>query len=177
MVRRNGSIEAVDYSYPTDLGSAFDGVVTIDGRSFHVRVYLNKDVRLEPGHRVRGSFSFRISFGSDTDNLNNAGRGIFLYATQNGVCTPQRYWQPALIRYPAIWRHQIKAMINKILLDDVEGFARGLMLGDRTGIDYETNTVMKVSGISHIIAVSGLHVSILFGLVHLIGFRRRFLTS
>ena len=45
-------------------------------------------------------------------------------------------------------------------------FASALLLGDRSGITYQMNTAFKVSGISHIIAVSGLHVSILFGLIY-----------
>lgn len=171
------TIEVSDYSYRTDYGSAFDGMVTIDGRTFHVCVYLNTFERLEPGHRVRGSFCFHMTFGHEEDSLNEAGTGNFLFAIQDGVCTPQKYWRPALIHYPAIWRHQLKTVINKSFPEDVEGFARALLLGDRSGIDYETNTAMKISGISHVIAVSGLHVSILFGLIYLISGRRRIMTA
>ena len=68
-------------------------------------------------------------------------------------------------------------MINGCFPADTAGFAWALLLGDRTGIDYETNTAFKVSGISHIIAVSGLHVSILFALVYVLCFKRRWLVA
>ena len=51
-----------------------------------------------------------------------------------------------------------------------------MLLGDRSDISYEVNTAFKVSGISHIIAVSGLHVSILFGLLYTLMAKRRILS-
>ena len=38
-------------------------------------------------------------------------------------------------------------------VEDTAPFAKALLLGDRSGIDYETNTAFKVSGIMHMIAV------------------------
>jgi competence protein ComEC len=52
-----------------------------------------------------------------------------------------------------------------------------LLLGDHSGLDYETETAFKVSGIRHIIAVSGLHVSILFALIYLMAGKNRVLTA
>ena len=59
---------------------------------------------------------------------------------------------------------------------DTAGFAKALLLGDRSGIDYETDTALTLSGIVHVVSVSGLHISILLAAIFLLLGRRRFLT-
>ena len=171
------TIAVRDYGYSTDYGCAFDGTVTLNGRIYSVRVYLDEYRKLEPGNRVRGCFRFRLTTGGLEDPSYHRGKGIFLIADQEGSCVVQRYWLRGLVDYPAIWRRELKTILRRALPGDVSGFARGLLLGDKTGIDYETSTAFKISGVSHIIAVSGLHLSILFGLVYLITGRRRVLTA
>jgi len=169
------TIEVSDYSYLTSNGSAFEGKISLNNRTYKVRVYLNTIESLEPGHRVRGDFRLHMTFGSGEDFLNNAGKGIFLFAYQDGNCVMQKYYHHGIQHLPAIWRNNLKNMIGKTYPGDAEGFARALMLGDTSGIDYETNTAMKVSGIRHVIAVSGLHISIVFGLIYLLAGKKRLL--
>lgn len=171
------TIAVRDYSVSTDYGSAFDGTVTLNGRIYSVRVYLDDFRRLEPGNRIRGNFRFRLTTGGEEEPTYQRGKGVFLIAYQEGAAVTQRYYLRALTDYPAIWREELKTILRKALPGDVSGFARGLLLGDKTGIDYEASTAFKVSGVSHIVAVSGLHLSILFGLVYLITGRRRVLTA
>ena len=67
-------------------------------------------------------------------------------------------------------------MLEELLPEDTSVFARALLIGDTSDLDYETKTDFTVSGIRHIVAVSGLHVSILFSLVNLSSLRKRFLS-
>lgn len=167
-----------DYSYDTNYGCAFDGTITLDGKLCRVRVYLNDKVDLEPGNRVIASFQFKKTTGGGVDEvLYHRGQGIFLLAYQKGNAVIERCWSTPWRDYPAVWRQELKKVIDRSFPEDTAGFAKALLLGDRMDIDYETNTAFKVSGISHIIAVSGLHVSILFGLVYFMSGRRRFLTT
>ena len=168
------TIEALDYSYPTQYGAAFDGRLVLEGQGFQVRTYLDTDPKLEPGDRVKGEF--RLSFTVGESEYYPAD-GIFLVAYPQGHAIIQNYYEPLWYHYPAIWRQTLKDQIDNCFPEDTAGFAKALLLGDRTGIDYETNTAFKVSGISHIIAVSGLHVSILFGLIYILTFKRRVLTA
>ncbi len=168
------TIEVLDYSQKTDNGCAFDGQLLLEGKIFRVRTYLDEYERLEPGHRVRGEFRFRYT----TDKYSYLqSDGTFLIAYGGEDTVMQRYYLPNWYVYPAIWRNELGSILDNTFPKDTAGFAKALLLGDRSGIDYETNTAFKESGISHVIAVSGLHVSILFGLVYLITARRRFLTA
>ena len=167
-----------DYSYEYGYGSAVDGSVEIDGKQYRVRVYLNDVVELEPGNRIVGEFKFRYTSAGGLDEvLYHRSEGIFLLASQRGNCVVERCWTVPLLDMPAVWRQELLGIIDDCFEADTAGFAKALLLGDRTGIDYETDTAFKVSGISHIIAVSGLHLSILFAFVTVLSGRRRFLTS
>lgn len=167
-----------DYSYDTTYGAAVDGTVLLDKRSYHVRVYLNDQESLEPGDRIIGALSFRYTTsGGAAEILYHRSEGIFLLAYQEGRCVFERCWSTPLADYPALWRNALIQIIDDAFPEDTAGFAKALMLGDRTDIDYETNTDFKVSGISHIIAVSGLHVSILFGMIYFLTGKRRLFTA
>ena len=171
------TIIVTDYSYETDRGCAFHGEVEIGEHRYKIRVYLNETVLLEPGNRVIGEFKYATVIGSGVDVTHHQGNGVFLTASQRSNVVVERFWSVPWRLYPVVWGHRIAEVLVDVFPKDVRGFALALLLGDRSQIDYETNTAFKISGISHIIAVSGLHVSILLALVYLITGRRRFLTS
>lgn len=167
-----------DYSYETDYGVAADGEIMVEGKTYQVRLYLNDAVKLEPGNRVIGQFRFRYTTSGGLDEvLYHRSQGIFLMAYQKGNVVVERFWSMPLLGYIPMWQQKLTEVIDSAFPDDVSGFAKALFLGDSSGIDYETDTAFKISGIRHIIAVSGLHVSILFGLIYLLTARRRYLTA
>lgn len=174
----NYTIAAQDYSFETSHGCCFDGSLIINDRAYRVRAYLNDWAQIEPGDRVDGEFSFRFTpAGDDNEMTSYPGKGIFLLAFQAGEYQISGGNEPVLWDYPAIWRQTLRQIIEDSFPADTFVFANALLLGDKKGIDYQTNTAFKISGISHIIAVSGLHVSILFSLVYNLTARRRFLAA
>ena len=62
-------------------------------------------------------------------------------------------------------RMWIQDEINKQFHGETAGIVKALLTADRSGISYETTNSMSVTGISHTIAVSGMHVSILLSVV------------
>lgn len=172
-------IEAVDYSYDTDYGSAVDGISSWDGKSVRLKVYLDEHgVILNPGDELRGTFRFRITNdGGEKEPTYHRGRGITLIASQTGELQVRATTIPKWM-YPAAYvRNLLTKNLLELFPDDTAAFAVALLLGDSSGLDYETETDFKVSGIRHIIAVSGLHISILFSLVYLMAGKNRFWTA
>ncbi len=55
-------------------------------------------------------------------------------------------------------------------------FSKALLLGDDSEIAYETDLSFQKSGIRHVIAVSGLHVSVLFSAVYFVAGKKSLLT-
>lgn len=55
-------------------------------------------------------------------------------------------------------RKYLNSQINHLHNEQAAGLIRGLLLADRSGIDYKTKSEFVNSGVVHILAVSGLHV-------------------
>lgn len=167
---------ATDYSYDTDYGIGVDAQILIDGRKYDIRLYLNTDSPLKPGDQITGNYSLRYT-NRPEDTTYHRGNGMLLLGYPRGSIETQPCEKTPLRYFPAVLRQKLLTTIENAFPSDTGFFAKALLLGDRTDVDYETNTAFKVSGISHIIAVSGLHVSILFSLVYLIAGKRRVLTA
>lgn len=172
------SIAATDYSYETDYGAAVEGILTVEGKPVRVKAYLNGENSVRPGDRLLGPFRFRVTTPDGADEPTaHQGKGIFLLAYEEETAQLQEPEQMPRWTIPARLRYRLLDMLGKYFPEDTAGFAKALLLGDRNGIDYETNTAFKLSGISHVIAVSGLHVTILFTLISMLCFRRRWLVA
>lgn len=172
------SIYATDYSYQTDYGCAVTGRVELNGKSYKVLTYLPEKTVLAPGDWVNGSFKLRSTLpGCSKDSKINRGDGVFLKAYPEGeltVCCPEKM---SVWAYPAYIRAYMTGMIGHIFPEDTSAFAKALLLGETEDLSYETDTDLKLSGIRHVVAVSGLHVTILFSLVYTFTGRRKWLTA
>lgn len=171
------TIEVLDYGFETEYGMAADGNASWQGRTYRIRFYMDEYQSVFPGDIVSGTFRFRITEEGLEDSTFHRGNGIALLAYQSGKAVVEHrqmpWWQ-----YPAAHiRQYLTDLIREIFPADTESFARALLLGDDHDITYQQNTAFKISGIRHIIAVSGLHVSILFGFVYTVTGKRRFLTA
>lgn len=163
-----------DYGYETDYGTAVDATIYLEGKWYRAKLYLNGSPELCPGDYLRGSFRLRITTpGGAKDATYHQGKGIFLLGYQKDDAQLARGTKIPWYLYPSKLRQQVIGMLERFCPSDTAGFAKALLVGDRTGIDYETNTAFKISGISHIIAVSGLHVSIVFAMIHTLCLKRR----
>ncbi len=172
----NAVIRVSDYSYETAYGIGVDGSVQLEGKSYRLRAYLDLDKTLEPGDTVSGQFRFRATTPKESRTY-HAGNGIFLLAYQVDEVSVSPHTDASWRDIPARLRHRIQAILQTCIPQDAAPFARALLLGDTTGLSYGVDTSLKISGIRHVAAVSGLHVSILFALLTAVTFRKRFLTA
>ena len=171
------TIIATDFSYDTDYGVAGDGKLQLNGRTYRVRYYLSTKEPICPGDQLTGSVRLRYTGdGGSQEPTHHQTDGIFFLAycydemsVSKEEAVPARY-------FPAVLRQKITEILNSTFPKDTLAFARALLLGDSSLLTYRMNTAFAVSGIRHVIAVSGLHVSILFSLVYLMLGERRILT-
>ncbi len=171
------TVYLTDYSTPGNYGSSGDALVFQDGKPYRLKVYLNEDWNLEPGDRVTGAFRFRVTtFGGEKEGTYYAGKGIFLIAYQSGEISPEKCSSRPWWCYPAVLRKGIGDRLQDYFSGDAGGFAQALLLGDSSNLSYSTDTALKIGGIRHIIAVSGLHVSILYGFLSTLTMKRRYMT-
>ena len=173
-------IRASDYIRTTDYGYAVDGQINLDGKIYDVCAYLDETqelLELVPGDMISGEFRFKVTTdGNMGASTYHQGNGTFLVAYQKGdiqVASGEQTFRDM----PAVLRHWIQCMLESAFPDDTAAFAKALFLGDASDLSYEVDTAFKASGIRHIIAVSGLHVSILFSAIYFISGKRRGLTA
>ena len=174
-VTQEAVIRCTGFPEKTDYGYRVDGLLEIEEKRYQVLCYLDCGEDLSPGMLISGPFRFRYTApGSTEESTYYQGEGIFLLAYQEDTLTViqgETSWQD----YPAIFRQKVLGILKETLPEDAAVFAKALLLGETSGLDYRTKTDFTVSGIRHIIAVSGLHVSILFSLVNLVSLRKRLL--
>ncbi len=66
------------------------------------------------------------------------------------------------------WRRQLASHVNAAAGPRAGGFAAALMSGDRSFMAPEDAEALRGSGLAHLLAISGLHMAIVGGLVYLI---------
>lgn len=172
------TVTATDYSYETDYGVGVDGEFLLDGKTYKIRLYVDSSEEICPGDTITGTFKLRYTApGGMRDPTYHAGEGILFLGYERGSAVIRRALSLETEYYASDLRHQISALLSVVFPEDVSAFARALLLGDDYDLDYETDTALKVSGIRHIVAVSGLHVAILFAMLRAVSLNRRWLTA
>lgn len=162
-------------SWPGKYGTVAEGKLHLSGRDYGLRLYLQESRSLQPGDQVEGTFFFRTT---RSENRYYVGKGIFLLAYQaSDSVTVSHPLQPQWKTLPARIRRQFQQTLSQCLPPETAGFARAVLLGDTAGLSYSVDTQLKISGLRHVAAVSGLHVSVLFALVMNITFRKRYLSA
>ena len=168
---------AADYSYETDYGSAVDGQMRYDGRSYRVKIYLNTRNQVRPGDRIEGLFRLRYTGGGIQPATYHIGKGTYLLAYPADE-TAITQGDPMALRYLAVrLRNATLQMIDRVFPEDTAAFAKSLLLGDDSQMAYETLSAFSLTGVRHIIAVSGLHVSIFLSMVCIVTKKRPVLTA
>lgn len=170
-------IEVTDFSRPTEKGVTAVGRTELDGKTYQIQFYLNEPAPLSPGDRVDGGFVLRYTGGGAEQPTYHQGKGIFLLAYPKGIVETQNEGAVPLKYFAAVLRQRILSLLDGIFPADSAPFAKALLIGQIHDLSYETVTSLKVSGIYHVVAVSGMHVSILFALVYMLCGKHRVFTA
>lgn len=168
--REDGYAEICSYSVTEDDRTKVEAYVHTDHGSVRSSLLLNNvSVRLKPGDRIIGDFRLSPSNqGRDGDEfLYYQSKGILIngYCTVKSVQSPKRY----PVRYfPQYLSERIRNKLDVSVPADASGFMKALLTGDRSSLTFEEEQNLSIAGLSHIIAVSGMHASLLIGILYLI---------
>ncbi len=172
------TVRSSDYGQASGYGSWVEGTVELDGRPYDAIVYLDTNRAVSPGDRFTASFRCRVTTSHGEEGATyHQGKGIFLLLYQAGDTVAFHPGEISRWDLPVRLRRSIGDLLSAAFPADTAPFAKALLLGDTSQLGYETDTDLKISGIRHVAAVSGLHVSILFSLISAVAFRKRFLTA
>lgn len=124
--------------------------------------------------------SIEMKFVSATERYDEetdiyTSRGILLRAyAQSEPELVGRDWRSVLY-FPAAISSGISRVIGEVFPEDVRGFVKALLVGDSSELneDYILTNALSVAGTRHVVAVSGMHLSLLYGAITFLVGRKR----
>lgn len=174
----NADVTITTFSWETDYGIAADGEMTLSGKTYKLRLYIDDPVALAPGDTVRGNFSMRYTApGGSRDATFHAGKKILLLGYQEDGLVVSRANGRSVRYLGEYFSRFLCDRLEALFPGEIFAFVKALLLGKAEDLTYRTDTALSVSGIRHIIAVSGLHVAMLYTLIRNVTFRRPWLTA
>ena len=161
---------ATDYSEPTTYGIRVPARVEADGKTVRALVWLYSEEELEPGDQF--SVTAELRSADEGNSFYNRSDGIFLRAYGKGTPEITKTARTDICYAPRRIAHFMKQVLRECVPEDAAGFAVALATGNRAGIRTGQRDLLKITGIYHMLAISGMHLSILTGFVSRL-FRRK----
>ncbi len=120
---------------------------------------------LSAGDTLSGAFYFESTDGEGLLGKASLADGILLSATATDSPRLVGHTEKPLFVKLALIRNAVGKALDTALTEDGASMMRALLLADKSGIDSEVKEGFSTLGISHLFAVSGLHLSILMGML------------
>lgn len=143
-----------------------------------IRMYSWEELPISPYDTVRMTAVLGPSWNSEDMRMYALSSGVLLQAEEVALLsvTPAEGELPLRYRIVQL-RERLSASISENLGAENAGLLRGILFGDKSGITEEITQDFRQLGISHLLAVSGLHMSVwamtLFSLLNKARLRRR----
>jgi competence protein ComEC len=161
---------ALSYSQETSYGLRVEAKISALGETSRAYVYLTDEDPLKPGDRFTVTARLEDSL-SDGDTYGYS-EGIWLYAygTEAPEVTP---CSEVPLRYlPKVIAHSLEGSLAQWASEETLGYAIALTTGNRSYLADSEKANLKSAGIYHMLALSGMHLAVLIGMLRLL-FRRK----
>ena len=155
--------QAADYGVSSSGGQWVSLSCPTDGLPIRVDLYLRDgSLDIAPGDTL----TLEVSL------LDSASGGDYYSYTQGTYLTGYGRSQPEVtshgvsLRYlPRYIAHRLGQSVQQCFPADVQGYAAALIVGDRTGLSLSEKKSLQQSGIYHTLALSGMHMTVLTGML------------
>lgn len=138
-------------------------ITELDGKPAHIRVQCSDFPAAEAGERFTARFTLR-TLKNDRYRLAKQSDGVYLRAEYAGSYSPL----PAS-RHPVFGLYRLRqrgsTALKRRMPSDSAALISAMLLGDTTRLSDADRNAFAAAGVSHLLAVSGLHVALLAGLL------------
>lgn len=144
----------------------------INGTPCNIRVSCSAFPASEPGDCFEATFALQEIL-SDQYRLSRFADGVYLEAEYREGYTalaPSHAWNFRLYRL----RKQLSHALCVWMPDELGGMEAAMLLGDKERLSQTVEDTFRTAGVSHMLAISGLHLSLMCGLLSAGGKRWRF---
>lgn len=169
-VTLTAEVESTGRAYTAGRVSAVLMVEKVDGEAVHFRVECASLPKCEAGGRIRGRFSLDVP--DATQRLDDYADGIVLSAEYlSGMLRlgPSESFRARTARLQAA----LSRALRKGMVENTGGVLAAMVVGDRSHLTSTLRSAYRGAGLSHVLVVSGLHVTIFCGLLDALPHRER----
>ena len=153
-------VESVSPSYYPGIVDAVLRVERVNGKAADLRVECDALPQCEAGERVEGRFVLEVPEPAERTALFADGAALLAKEPQAFA----RLGQGSSFRArTSRLQKRLSASLRKGLSEDVGGVLAAMTVGDRNHLSSALRSAYRGAGLSHVLVVSGLHVSILCG--------------
>lgn len=145
-----------NFSYPIKTES-----INGEKRKIRMRLYTAYNISAEPYDKIEFS-SYPFVPGEDNDSMLGyfKGKGVYIAAyTKYDVKVYEPDKKP-LVAFFSLRKAESEKNIRENFDGDYAEFAISILFGDKTYLSDEAKDSFRLAGLSHIMAVSGLHMSV-----------------
>ena len=169
-VTLTAEVESTGRAYTAGRVSAVLMVEKVDGKAVHFRVECASLPKCEAGGRIRGRFSLDVP--DATQRLDDYADGIVLSAEYlSGML---RLGQSESFRArTARLQAALSRALRKGMAENTGGVLAAMVVGDRSHLTSTLRSAYRGAGLSHVLVVSGLHVTIFCGLLDALPHKER----
>ena len=145
-------------------------VEKVDGEAVHFRMECASLPKCEAGGRIRGRFSLDVP--DATQRLDDYADGI---RPQRGISVrdASSWAQRKLPRPDGALQAALSRALRKGMAENTGGVLAAMVVGDRSHLTSTLRSAYRGAGLSHVLVVSGLHVTIFCGLLDALPHRER----
>jgi competence protein ComEC len=121
-------------------------------------VALKGEVSMPPGPRNPGEFNARAFYeanGIANEFYTKGLENVVVLSEKEGAWLRRAFFAPA--------RRKLLRLIDRAVGGEEGEFLKGLLVGERSGIQPETNEAFARAGVAHVLAVSGSNVAVVAG--------------
>ena len=141
---------------------------SLNGKKSRATLWLTSQQELSAGERITatGNVSSSLVMQRQGDGFGDylVRQGYSLTCSNPEITSlPPTFWSK-LASFPFTLRQQMISTLNQNLSAPWRGILVAITTGDRSGLTSVQNDIFVATGTSHIISVSGLHVSILLSI-------------
>ena len=169
-VTLTAEVESTGRAYTAGRVSAVLMVEKVDGEAVHFRVECASLPKCEAGGLIRGRFSLDVP--DATQRLDDYADGIVLSAEYlSGMLRlgPSESFRARTARLQAA----LSRALRKGMAENTGGVLAAMVVGDRSHLTSTLRSAYRGAGLSHVLVVSGLHVTIFCGLLDALPHKER----
>lgn len=156
-------MEIAELPQATDYGTKAEVEVTLEGRTYRALLYGEEGLlEAEPGDTVTGTVKIVDSLSEDEDRwYGHRASGIVLLLYGQEEMQLEQGTPP----WPTALRMWFQTRIREHYPEGVVPLLLALLTGDQRELSYSLRNDLSVTGLSHAVAVSGLHVSVVLSVL------------